>query len=399
MLKNKKAYMKLSLTQALSQFGSYFTMFAITWIIIDKSESSVWVAAYLSYSLFLFAVFSLVAGKILDTFPRKKVIIAADIVGFLCLVGLSLCEKFGCASFPLYFAVTFLTHLAGTVIMVGTQSIMGGVGNEKEVAKAQAMFETTRRIFMIASPVLAGILLEYLGRWEMFALDSITYLVSLLGTIMFLWDEKFEKSVEKSNIINYLLPKINWNKKVVQIVVSAILVNLIYAPLMLLWPVLTKTFNEGASFMGLLSGTFVFGSLMGGVWIIKSKNNDLHRQTFNSMLLIAGGFLLVFVAKVSSPYLLIIPIFLMGLGFGSLSGPIMSIMHSNVPKEKKGSFFGWLGFVGQIGQPLIILITGFISQKFGIWYFILFMVLLSFSVAALFNKSKGKNEEKGAVIC
>jgi len=90
----KKNYILLSFTQAISQLGSYFTNFAITWIMIDKSNSSIIVASYLSYSTFLYSFFALIGGKILDIFPRKKIIIISDLIGFICLFFLALYEKF-----------------------------------------------------------------------------------------------------------------------------------------------------------------------------------------------------------------------------------------------------------------------------------------------------------------
>jgi MFS family permease len=87
-----------------------------------------------------------------------------------------------------------------------------------------------------------------------------------------------------------------------------------------------------------------------------------------------------------NPYFLLFPALVLGLGFGSISGPIMSIIHSNIPCENKGQFFGWLGFIGQIGQPLVTLLSGFISQKLGIWYLFSLLVLSSFFVYSIIGK-------------
>jgi MFS family permease len=87
-----------------------------------------------------------------------------------------------------------------------------------------------------------------------------------------------------------------------------------------------------------------------------------------------------------NPYFLLFPALVLGLGFGSISGPIMSIIHSNIPCENKGQFFGWLGFIGQIGQPLVTLLSGFISQKLGIWYLLSFLLLASFFVYGITTK-------------
>jgi len=73
----------------------------------------------------------------------------------------------------------------------------------------------------------------------------------------------------------------------------------------------------------------------------------------------------------------------------------MSIIHSNIPRENKGQFFGWLGFIGQIGQPLVILLSGFISQKLGIWYLFSLLVLSSFFVYNIVGKINNNSSVKG----
>jgi len=389
----KKNYILLSFTQAISQLGSYFTNFAITWIMIDKSNSSIIVASYLSYSTFLYSFFALIGGKILDIFPRKKIIIISDLIGFICLFFLALYEKFQTPLFYVYFIITFFTNLSGTILMLGTQTILRDFGDNKETAKAQASFETTKRTFMIISPLLAGVLLKIFERWQIFAFDSITYLISMFGSIAFIPNINFKNNKTESKLINWIIPKIEWNSSLIKIVISAILINLIYIPLFLIWPVITKLFNKGSEFMDLISTMFSIGSIMGGLWIIKMKNINVYKQA-SSMLIISLGYLILFLSLIN-PYFLLFPALVLGLGFGSISGPIMSIIHSNIPRENKGQFFGWLGFIGQIGQPLVILLSGFISQKLGIWYLFSLLVLSSFFVYNIVGKINNNSSVKG----
>jgi MFS family permease len=389
----KKNYILLSFTQAISQLGSSFTGFAISWIIIDKSNSSIIVASYLSYFIFLSSLFALIGGKILDIFPRKKIMIISDLIGFICLFFLTLYEKFQTPPFYVYFIITFFTSLSGAILMLGTQTILGDFGDNKETAKAQASFETTRRIFMIISPLLAGVFLKIFERWQIFAFDSITYLISMFGSIAFIPNINFKNNKTESKLINWIIPKIKWNNTLIKIVISAILINLIYIPLFLIWPVITKLFNKGPEFMGLISTMSSIGSIMGGLWIIKMKNINVYKQASSSMLIISFGYLMLFLSLIN-PYFLLFPALVLGLGFGSLSGPIMSIIHSNIPRENKGQFFGWLGFIGQIGQPLVILLSGFISQKLGIWYLFPFLVLTSFFVYGIITKINNDTDLK-----
>jgi len=384
----KSSYIKLSLSQSVSQLGSFFTTFAISWIIVEASKSSKLIAAYLSYSLLLYAVFSPIAGKILDIFPRKKILLLSDCAGFVCLVLLSLCESLNIAGLWVYFSATFFTHLAGTVVMVGTQSVMGDFGSGKDIAKAQATFETSRRLFMVFAPVLAGFLVYSCPRWIIFVIDSITYVVSFWGVLNFLPESELQKNPKKHGFIKTIFSEIQWNKNLLRLIILVIIINLLYAPVMLMWPIIAEKLAAGSVLMGILSGSFVCGSILGGMWIIKLKNIDLWRQSLKSLFIIFAGFLLLLSGRITHPYFLVFPACVLGLGFGSVSGPIMSMLHANIPANTKGSFFGWLGFVGQIGQPPTVMASGLLVQRLGIWSFISSMALFTVLICAVFSLGK-----------
>ena len=386
----KKPYHGLALTQAISQLGSLFTNFAVSWIIIDGSRSAGWLAAYLSYSTLLYAIFSLVAGRVFDRFNRKRVLVIADLCGALCLVLLSAAEAMGISGLMLYFSVSFVTQLSGTLIMVGTQSVMGDFGRGPEVAKAQASFETMRRVFTAGGPVLAGLLVAALPRWTVFALDSATYVVSLAGALAFIPRSENPVTRESSGtLVEVILPKVSRDRRVNIMAMLVICVNLLYAPVLLLWPLLAKRMSGGPSLMGLLSGSFLAGSIAGGLWVMRYGGEDVWAQGLRSLFLISAGFAAMAAFSYIPVGLLLAPAFVLGLGFGSVNAPIMSIVHSIVPKEKKGRFFGWLGFVGQIGQPAVLALAGLAAAKVELWGILVPFAVASAAVALAFGGSRG----------
>lgn len=391
MMEIKSSYVKLSLCQSVSELGSFFTVFAISWIIVEGSKSSKLIAAYLSYSLLLYAVFSPIAGKILDIFPRKKILLLSNCIGFFCLAALSLCELLNITGLWMYFVITFLTQIAGTTIMVGIQSMMGNFGKGEDIAKAQAAFETTRRLFRVFAPVLAGFLVSIWPRWIIFAIDSITYIVSFWGILNFLPDVTMEKNPQKYEFIKSIFPKINWNTNLLRLVILVIIINLLYAPVMLMWPIIAEKLASGSVLMGILSGSFACGSILGGMWIIRLKNINLWQQSLKSLFIIFAGFLLFFSGMIAHPYLLVFPACLLGVGFGSVSGPIMSMLHESVPANTKGLFFGWLGFIGQISQPPVVMASGLLVQKFGIWSFMSILALFTALTCIVFSRGKYYN--------
>lgn len=356
----------LALSQSISQLGSLFTSFAISWIIIEGGRSAGWLAAYLSYATFLYAVFSLVAGRILDRFNRKKVIAASELLSAIALVFLSIAEASGFAGMGLYFGISFITQLSGTLVMIGTQSVIGEFGEGAEVAKVQASFEIIRRIFTVGSPLLAGLLVAALPRWGIFAMDAASYLVSMAGALAFIPPCPDTPNKPAAPLIKILIPGFSRSSRIGSMATLVIGINLIYAPVLLLWPLLTKELSGGPFLMGLLSGSFIAGSIAGGLWVLRAREGDLWHQGYQSLLIISISFIVMSLFSRLPSVFLCIPVFTLGAGFGSVNGPMMGIIHSLLPREEKGTFFGWLGFAGQIGQPLAISLCGLLAVKAGV---------------------------------
>ncbi|MEK7232433.1 MAG: MFS transporter [Elusimicrobiota bacterium] len=382
-----------SLGQATSQLGSSFTAFAIGWIILTGGRSPGWLATYLSFSLLLYALFSLVAGKLIDHFPRRAVLLAADAAGFLSLALLAVAEAFGKAGLPEYFGATVAVQLAATVVMVGTQSAMGDFGDGPAVSRAQAALETLRRLAMVAGPLLAGTLLNYLARWEIFAIDSLTYGISFGCTLWFLPRRSSAGHESPPARLRTFLPTVVWDKGLIALVSLVVIVNLLYAPVMLLWPLLAAA-GSGPILMGVLAGSFMLGSILGGVWTATRRDLPLGLHGFFSAVLVGAGFLGLLVARVLGQGCLPIPAYILGFGFGSLGGPIMGLLHAKISDGTKGMFFGWLGLVGQIGQPAVLLVAGAVAQRWGVWPLVECLAVFSGLTACVF-RILGPTEDAG----
>lgn len=365
----RSPFLYFSAGQAISLLGSFFSSFAMGWIILQAGHSSAWLATYLSYSILIFAGLSLVAGKIIDRFSRKTSLLWADALGCACLTLLAILESQGSAGLPAYFIVTFLVQLSGAVIMVGTLSAMADFKAGQDVAKAQATFDTLRKISLVLAPLLAGSLLRWCPRWAVFVLDSATYGVSLAGTFFFLPVVAARKAPADAAVPSRWCwwPDLAWTRQLAVIVGLIVVVNLLYAPVLLLWPLLADAAGQDSLLMGMLSGTFMLGSILGGLWIIRKKTGDPRLQILGSLAVISVGFLALSAGRYFRPGAMMFPAGLVGFGFSALGGPITSLVHARLQDSKKGIFFGWILFAGQVGQPVILMCASLAAHRFGVW--------------------------------
>lgn len=378
----------LAMSQSISQLGSLLTNFAVSWILISDEGSSGWLAAYLAYSVFLYAVFSLVAGRILDRWDRRKAIAISEFVAALTLGCLAVAEWFGVSGRVLYFGASFVAQLCGTLVMVGTQAVIGDFGAGSEAARVQSGFDVLRRTFTAGGPVLAGLLVAALPKWGVFALDSLTYLISMAGALLFIPVSAQPPAASPEPLRSKLLPKFTRAPGLDAMIGVAVGVNLVYAPVLILWPLLAKDLSGGPVLMGVLSGSFLAGSIAGGLWVMRDRSVDLWSRVNRALLLVAGAFILLAATSKLSAALLWCPAFMLGMGFGLVSGPIMGIIHMLLPINEKGAFFGWLGFVGQIGQPAAIALCGLIAMKAGSGAVLISAAGGALAAAFLFRKAR-----------
>jgi hypothetical protein len=171
-------------------------------------------------------------------------------------------------------------------------------------------------------------------------------------------------------------------KSIVVLVAFVVVVNLLHAPVLLIWPILADMFARGPFFMGVISSSFALGGIGGGLWVLRQESVGIS-QCIRSTGIVGLGFGGLWLGRIGGPYCLAIPSFILGFGFGSMSGPIMSILHERIQDDGKGSFFGWLGMIGQIGQPLVVMISGVIVQELGVWFFAQLMAAVAILTAGI----------------
>ena len=134
-----------------------------------------------------FVLFSLPAGVWLDRRSKRAVIVGFNLLGCAALAVVPLAVQFDALSMPLLYAVDFV---------VGTGFCIGGsaaqvfntqlVGRERLV-EANSVQATATSIAGLIGPVVAGMLVGWLGAPTAVALDALAFLVSamLVASIVF----------------------------------------------------------------------------------------------------------------------------------------------------------------------------------------------------------------------
>jgi MFS family permease len=159
----------------VSNTGSWMQNTAVPFILYRATGSAAWVGVA-GFAQYLPAMLlGPVGGVLADRFPRKRVTLAANVVGTFAAAGLALAWRDGAAS-P--WTTVVLVALVGTVTGLGLpawQSLMPSLVPrpllQNAIALNSAQFNASRAV----GPAVGGLLLARFGAETVFAVNAVSY--------------------------------------------------------------------------------------------------------------------------------------------------------------------------------------------------------------------------------
>lgn len=178
LLKNGR-FVRLWIGQGLSFVGDFVSTVALVLLVIDVSGSASAVGGVLVARL-LPTLASPLVGVLADRLDRRAVLVAADLVRAVLVVGLIFARDL-----PVIYALVFLMGAARTVFNPTVRAAFPGVVGGGDLTRANALISGTFSFSVMAGPALGGVLVAFVGLEMAFLLDALTFLVSaaLLSTI------------------------------------------------------------------------------------------------------------------------------------------------------------------------------------------------------------------------
>jgi len=178
LLKNGR-FLRLWIGQGFSFVGDFVSTVALVLLVVDVSGSASAVGGVLVARL-LPTLASPLVGVLADRLDRRAVLVAADLVRAVLVVGLIFARDL-----PVIYALVFLMGAARTVFNPTVRAAFPGVVGGGDLTRANALISGTFSFSVMAGPALGGVLVAFVGLEMAFLLDALTFLVSaaLLSTI------------------------------------------------------------------------------------------------------------------------------------------------------------------------------------------------------------------------
>jgi MFS family permease len=178
LLRDNRNFRLLWVGQLVSQLGDWFNAVAVYALLLDLTGSATAVAAMMAVQLLPTTVVGPWAGVLVDRLDRKRVLVAADLVRGVLMLGLLLVRDAG--NIWLAYAVIGTSVAATGFFEPARSALLPAIASTDELVPANALSSATWSAMLAIGAAAGGAVSSLLGRDVAFVLNSASFFVSAL---------------------------------------------------------------------------------------------------------------------------------------------------------------------------------------------------------------------------
>jgi MFS transporter, DHA3 family, macrolide efflux protein len=370
-MKNKNLIILL-LGQLVSQIGDKFYMLALSFWILDVTNSPAYMGVALFCSFFPAAVLGFFSGVFVDRYNRKNIIVITDLLRGLIVSVVVLLYYQHLLSVPIVLGVQVLLSINTAFFDPAIPSIIPQIVAENQLTRANSLTQLVRGTSSVLGPVLGGICVGFFGYAFVFIFNALSYLISGVFEMFIRLPSHQESGHQKSNFLNEFKEGMQFVFSSVPLMILLLIIALLHffiGSIEAFFPILAKEMGgNGPQILGYLQTSLGIGIIISSAvigWINFQKNESM--TLFSAIFVI--GLIYILIAchfKWYSNYTL--NIFLLFALFGGViilaATCFRSIIQKAIPNNIAGRVFGVVGSVSDISIPLAMLVYGFLLTYF-----------------------------------
>ncbi|GEM45106.1 MFS transporter [Deinococcus cellulosilyticus] len=375
--------------QSLSLFGSSVMFFAmnvwLTQVLYPHPEQGDALARAITLAALVFILPHIVlgpwAGVLADRFNRGRIMLVCDLLSGLLATVVAAGMFTGVLNLPQYLLLGGLMGCVGAVHGMAYFTVPPLLAGASVLARISGLFRSTWSMANLLAPMFAAALISVQEAHQAEAaqtlswailLDAITFL--LAGLVMLFVkvpDASAHNTLQKEPLLQSLKPAWTYilsQKFLLQLFTLVSLVGLLYAPVVVTYPLVARHQVQGFDYSfsyATLNVLLALGGMLGGFLTFLGKEQT---HWFRSIVLPMIGVGVGFLITGSSTQL-------WGVGAGVLLSALMvpiygshyyALWQKAVPQDMQGRVFGLLRVTGQAIHPAGIALAGVLTQTFSI---------------------------------
>jgi len=350
----------------ISNIGSWAQRVAQDWLVLELTQSGIYLGIVTAIQFTPFLFFSLHGGAFADRFDKRKLLIGTNALGAFSALTLGTLVMINQVELWHVFALAAVLGISTAIDAPVRQTFAADIVGQDDLPNAVSLNSANFNAGRLVGPAISGLLIAAFGTGPSFLVNGFSYLFAI-AALMAMNEKEFfhqDRPKSKTNVregLHYALarPDIYVVMLIVFFLGTFGLNFQIFNALMA-----TKEFGKGPAAYGLL-GTFVaIGSLSGA---IASARLERFRKT-RFVILAGGAFALAILVLSILPNYTAYAIFLPICGVTALITMITanSIVQVNSDPAIRGRVMGIYLLIFMGGTPVGSPVIGLMAEAIGI---------------------------------
>ena len=331
-------FRKLWLSGLITNFGSFLTFVALPVQMKELTGSAAAVGAIGAVELVPLIVFGLYGGALADAADKRKLILWTEAgQGVLCAVLLVNAVLPDPLVWPL-FVVAALTSALGSVQRPALDSLMPRIVAHEHLPAAASLNSLRWTVGGVAGPALAGVVVAYAGLGWAYAVDLVTFAVSMLFVVGLASSPASHEAAKPSLRSIAEGARYAWSRKELLGTYAIDLAAMFLAMPLAVLPFLADELDAEWS-LGLMYAAIPAGALL--VSLTSGWTSRVHRHGRMVVLAAVGWGLAIAAAGIIGNVWLVLLCLLVGGCFDMVSGIFRGAMwNQTIPDELRGRLAG-----------------------------------------------------------
>jgi MFS family permease len=356
--------------QTISGMGNLISHVAMPLLVLAITGSPAQAGIVGALEWIPFLLFGLIIGALIDRWNRKLVMVLCDAARAVAYAVVPVAQFSGHLGMPVLYGVALVEGIGFAFFNLAEIAALTQVVPRDQLPSATAQNQAAFALANVAGPPVGGILFG-VGRAIPFALDSVSYAVSVLSLLLIrvrFQDERDEQGERERDMLVDIREGIRWIWNRPMIRVMALLtgsVNLVFAaPQLIAIVYLERDLHANAAQIGTMLGFSAIGGVAGSLLGVRLRRWLSFQAVIVGVLLAVGVLwsLLVLASNIVTVAILGAGIF---LAFPAYDITQYSYRIAMIPDVLQGRVNSVFRLVALAGQPVGMVLSGALLQAVG----------------------------------
>lgn len=340
----------------LSVLGDGLSRVALTWFVYEATGS----AQALGWLMLCYTgpiiIGGLMAGALLDRFEQRRVIQVDNLVRGLAMLLIPLLYFFNQLALWHIYAVAIVYGLLMMISLAGGPALIPSLVHTKQLATANALEMLSFTIGGVISPVIAGVLVGWIGAPNVVLLDALSYVffafcltrVTLPAAVA----HPPMPSAEPKSGLTEAVRLLVHNPILLATTVMFLIFNIGNGFMSVWLPILADGLpGGGATLYGVLLGVLAAGEVVSAL-VVGGVTFALSLGTLICLAQLFSGVALLWLPMSTQSWPIALSLFLFGLFSAPLTIWAQTLRMQIIPAQLRGRTFALLRMLMQSGHPL-----------------------------------------------